>query len=65
MSDRHAVPDAVPHFDQPGASQWGQMPQPVQQPTDTPRGSKAGMLTALGVVVLVALVLLTVALVRS
>jgi hypothetical protein len=46
-------------------AQWGPTPVPIQQPANTAKGAKPGALMIVGVVVLVALVALVIALVRS
>jgi hypothetical protein len=67
MSDRTepVVPAPEPRWNQARGPQWGQTPQPVQEPVDEPRGARTGMLLLLAAVVVAALVLLSVALARS
>ena len=46
-------------------AQWGPTPVPIQEPTSVPKGAKPGALLIVGAVLLVALILLVIALVRS
>lgn len=67
MSDQPTpvTPDPEPRLGGVTGPEWGQTSQPMQEPADKPRGAKAGFLIGVGVVVLVAVILLIVALVRS
>jgi hypothetical protein len=60
------VPAPEPRWNQATGPQWGQTPQPTQEPAAAePRGARTGMLILLGVLVIVAVVLLVSALVSS
>ena len=65
MSDRETVPDPTPSWDQLHGKQWGQTPEPTQEPASKPAGAKGWTLGLLALVVLVAVVLLIVAVARS
>jgi len=61
-----STPAPEPRWNQPSGPQWGQTPQPTQQPAAAePRGARTGMLLLLGVLVIVAAVLLVHALMVS
>ncbi|WP_405578475.1 hypothetical protein [Streptomyces sp. NBC_01190] len=68
MSERTdpSLPVPEPRWNEASGPQWGQSPQPVQQPAAAElRGARTGMLLLLGAVVIVAVVVLIAALMRS
>jgi hypothetical protein len=62
---KSTVPDPQPRYDSVSEPEWGATPGPIQEPAPEPRGARQGTLMIVGAVVLVAVVLLIIAVVRS